>query len=64
MKKLFRLGMLTSMGRYLPLLATMAASTLLAACSTMRSSVVVEPAGEHVGEEHAALSGIDRCAQG
>ena len=45
MKKLFRLGMLTSMGRYLPLLATMAASTLLAACSTMRSSVVVEPAG-------------------
>jgi lipoprotein NlpD len=44
MKKLFRLGMLTSMGRYLPLLAAMAASTLLAACSTMRSSVVVEPA--------------------
>ena len=44
MKKLFRLGMLTSMGRYLPLLTAMTASTLLAACSTMRSSVVVEPA--------------------
>jgi lipoprotein NlpD len=44
MKKLFRLGMLTSMDRYLPLLTAIAASTLLAACSTMRSSVVVEPA--------------------
>jgi lipoprotein NlpD len=43
MKKLFRLGMLTSMRRYLPLLTALAASTLLAACSTMRSSVVVEP---------------------
>jgi lipoprotein NlpD len=43
MKKLFRLGMLTSMDRYLPLLTAMAAAMLLAACSTMRSSVVVEP---------------------
>ena len=44
MKKLFRLGMLTNMDRYLQLVTAMAASVLLAACSTMRSSVVVEPA--------------------
>jgi lipoprotein NlpD len=48
MKKLFRLGMLTSMDRHLQLLTATAASVLLAACSTMRSTVVVEPpSGAH-----------------
>jgi lipoprotein NlpD len=43
MKKVSRIAMLTAMDRYLPLLAVVAASLLLAACGTMRSSVVVEP---------------------
>jgi len=44
MKKLLRLGMLTSMDRhFLWSLAAMTASLLLVACDTMRSSVVVEP---------------------
>ncbi len=48
MKKLFRLGMLTSMDRNLQLLTATAACVLLAACSTMRSTVVVEPpSGAH-----------------
>jgi len=44
MKKQFRLGMLSSMSRYIQPLPAIAASLLLAACGTMRSSVVVEPA--------------------
>jgi hypothetical protein len=28
------------------------------------AGVVVEPAGKHIGEEHAALSRIDRCTEG
>ena len=44
MKKTACLGMLASMDRYLQWLAVPAATFLLAACGTMRSSVVVEPA--------------------
>lgn len=44
MKKTARLGMLVRMDRYLQWLATLAVTLLLAACGTMRSSVVVEPA--------------------
>ncbi len=44
MKKTARLGMLVRMDRYLQWLATLAVTVLLAACGTMRSSVVVEPA--------------------
>ena len=44
MKKTARLGMLVRMDRYLQCLATLAVTVLLAACGTMRSSVVVEPA--------------------
>ena len=44
MKKAVRLGMLVRMDRYLQWCATLAVILLLAACGTMRSSVVVEPA--------------------
>jgi lipoprotein NlpD len=44
MKKPHRLGMLVRMDRYLQSLSALALSLLLAACGTMRSSVVVEPA--------------------
>ncbi len=44
MKNLSRLGMLTSMDRYLHWLTALAVSLLLAGCGTLRSSVVVEPA--------------------
>lgn len=52
MKKAVGLGMLTRMDRYLSWCATLAMTLLLAACGTMRSSVVVEPVaggyGNHV----------------
>ncbi len=53
MKNPHCLGMLVRMDRYLQSLIVLAASLLLAACGTMRSSVVVEPAaggsyGNHV----------------
>jgi lipoprotein NlpD len=44
MKKPHRLGMLRRMDRYLQSLSVLALALLLAACGTMRSSVVVEPA--------------------
>ena len=44
MKKTARLGMLVRMDRYLQWCATLVVTLLLAACGTMRSSVVVEPA--------------------
>jgi len=43
MKKLSRVGMLTGMDRYLQTLTAMTVGLLLAGCSTMRSTVVVEP---------------------
>jgi lipoprotein NlpD len=46
MKKTARLGMLVRMDRHLQYLATLAVTALLAACGTMRSSVVVEPAAD------------------
>lgn len=50
MKNAARLGMLERMDRYLPRLAVLAATALLAACGTLRSSVVVEPvAGSSYG---------------
>jgi lipoprotein NlpD len=44
MKKLHGLGMLAFMNRYLQMLVLVMGSMVLAACGTMRSSVVVEPA--------------------
>ena len=44
MKKVSRLVMLPAMNRYLRLMMPIVAALLLAACGTMRSSVVVEPA--------------------
>jgi len=43
MKKLSRVGMLAGMDRYLQTLTAMTVGLLLAGCSTMRSTVVVEP---------------------
>jgi lipoprotein NlpD len=45
MKKIARLSMLSSMDRYLHYLSAIAVCTVLAACGSMRSSVMVEPAG-------------------
>jgi lipoprotein NlpD len=54
MKKTARLGMLVRMDRYLQWLATLAVTVLLAACGTMRSSVVVEPAAGNYGPRPVA----------
>jgi lipoprotein NlpD len=45
MKKIARVSMLSRMDRYLQYLSALAACTVLAACGSMRSSVMVEPAG-------------------
>lgn len=54
MKKTARLGMLVRMDRYLQWCATLAVTVLLAACGTMRSSVVVEPAAGGYYDHHPA----------
>ena len=54
MKKLGRLGMLVHMDRYLQWLIALVVSLLLAACGTLRSSVVVEPAAGSGYDNHAA----------
>ena len=54
MKKPRCLGMLVRMDRYLQLLSVLALSVLLAACGTMRSSVVVEPAADNGYDNHVA----------
>ena len=59
MKNLFRLGMLARMDRKLCWLTALAASLLLAGCGTMRSSVVVEPAGNNA---QPAYRHADRAA--
>jgi lipoprotein NlpD len=59
MKKTARLGMLVRMDRYLQWCATLAVTVLLAACGTMRSSVVVEPAaGGYYGHHPAAGAAV------
>ncbi|RCS30858.1 LysM peptidoglycan-binding domain-containing protein [Rhodanobacter denitrificans] len=51
--------MLERMDRYLPRLAVLAATALLAACGTMRSSVVVEPvAGSDYGNPPAHVAAV------
>ena len=56
MKKLFRLVMLARMDRTLQWLMTATVSLLLAACGTMRSSVVVEPApGSSYGQGNTTV---------
>ena len=57
MKKTARLGMLVRMDRYIRWCATLAVTVLLAACGTMRSSVVVEPAAGGYYDHHPAGSG-------
>ena len=54
MKKPRRLGMLPPMNRYLLSLSALAMSLLLAACGTMRSSVVVEPVAGSGYDNHVA----------
>ena len=54
MKKTARLGMLVRMDRYIRWCATLAVTVLLAACGTMRSSVVVEPAAGGYYDHHPA----------
>lgn len=54
MKKTPRIGMLVRMDRYLQSLIALAVSLLLAACGTMRSSVVVEPAAGSGYDSHVA----------
>jgi len=54
MKNPHCLGMLVRMDRYLQSLIVLAASLLLAACGTMRSSVVVEPAAGNGYDNHVA----------
>jgi len=58
MKKAARLGMLARMDRYLSCCATLAVALLLAACGTMRSSVVVEPTAGAYGDRTAAVSTV------
>jgi lipoprotein NlpD len=61
MKKLFRLGMLVGMDRYLSWLVPAALLLLLAGCGTMRSSVVVEPSAGG-GQQPAAVHAPVRAA--
>jgi lipoprotein NlpD len=56
MKKAVRLGMLVRMDRYLSCCATLAVTLLLAACGTMRSSVVVEPVAGGYDEHRPAAT--------
>ena len=58
MKKISRLGMLLRMDRYLQWPMVLAASLLLAACGTMRSSVVVEPAAGSSYDNHASSTAV------
>lgn len=62
MKKAVGLGMLMRMDRYLLWCATLAMTLLLAACGTMRSSVVVEPVAGGYGS-HAVAAGAAASAR-
>lgn len=60
MKFVQRTGMLSTMPRYVPHVVALCAALLLAACGTMRSSVLIEPApgvGQTAAAAHAPVRG-------
>ncbi|MGP1664962.1 MAG: LysM peptidoglycan-binding domain-containing protein, partial [Rhodanobacter sp.] len=57
MKKISRAVMLTGMNRYLRLLVLVAFAFTLAACGTMRSSVVFVPSGNRAPVSHTGTTG-------
>jgi len=60
MKFVRRIGMLLAMPRYVPHAIALCAALLLAACGTMRSSVLIEPAagtGQPAAAAHASVPG-------